>query len=102
MNTLIHADIFFFVTTIAVVVVAIALTVALIYLAKVLSDIKDITRQAKEETALFREDIAGLRSDVRREGFRLERFAVFARNLFKKSIASKTASSRSKRKGREQ
>ncbi len=100
MNTLIHADIFFFVTTIAVVVVAIALTVALIYLAKVLSDIKDITRQAKEETALFREDIAGLRSDVRREGFRLERFAAFARNLFKKDGVAKTVStSRSKKKG---
>ena len=49
---------------------------------------------------LFREDIAGLRSDVRREGFRLERFAAFARNLFKKDGVAKTVStSRSKKKG---
>ena len=69
MNTLIHADIFFFVTTIAVVIVGIALTVALIYLAKVFSDVREITRQVKEEAILFREDIAGLRADVKREGF---------------------------------
>jgi hypothetical protein len=85
MDTLIHADIFFFVTTIAVVIVSIALTIALIYLAKVLSDVKEITQQAKEETVLFREDIKGLRSDIKREGFRFERFAMFVRNLFKKT-----------------
>jgi hypothetical protein len=85
MDTLIHADIFFFVTTIVVVIVGIALTVALIYLAKVLSDVKDITRQVKEETILFREDIGGLRSDIKREGFRMERFLAFITNFFKKT-----------------
>jgi len=85
MGTLIHADIFFFVTTIAVVVVGIALTIALIYLAKVLSDIKEITKQVKEETILFREDIGGLRGDIKKEGFRAERFLIFIKNLFKKT-----------------
>jgi hypothetical protein len=85
MDTLIHADIFFFVTTVVVILVGIALTVALIYLAKVLSDIKEITKQVKEETILFREDIKGLRSDVKQEGFRVERFWMFIRNLFKKT-----------------
>jgi hypothetical protein len=85
MDTLIHADIFFFVTTVAVIVVGIALTVALIYLANVLSDIKEITKQVKEETILFREDIRDLRSDVKNEGFRAERFLMFVRNLFKKT-----------------
>jgi type II secretory pathway pseudopilin PulG len=85
MDTLIHADIFFFVTTIVVVIVGIAFTVALIYLAKVLSDIKEITKQVKEEAMLVREDIQGLRSDVKREGFRVERFLMFIKNLFKKT-----------------
>jgi uncharacterized protein YoxC len=85
MDTLIHADIFFFVTTVVVIVVGIALTIALIYMAKVLSDVKDITKQVKEETILFREDIKGLRSDVQHEGFRAERFLMFIRNLFKKT-----------------
>jgi hypothetical protein len=90
MDTLIHADIFFFVTTIAVVVVAIALTVALIYLAKVLSDLRDITRQVKEETVLFREDIKGLRGDIKKEGFRVERLMMFFGNMFKKIKARST------------
>ena len=85
MSTLIHADVFFFVTTFAVIAVAIALTVALIYLAKALSDIKEITGQLKEETRLFRSDIADLRAGVRKEGFRLE--AIFG---FLKSIARRT------------
>jgi hypothetical protein len=87
MNTLIHADIFFFVTTIVVIVVGIAFTIALIYLAKVLSDVKEITQQVKEETMLVREDIKGLRSDVKKEGFRMERFLMFIKNLFKKTNA---------------
>jgi hypothetical protein len=85
MASLIHADIFFFVTTIVVVIVGTALTIALIYLAKVLSDIKEITRQVKEEAILVRGDIADLRRDVKREGFRIERFVSFFRTLFKKS-----------------
>jgi hypothetical protein len=83
METLIHADIFFFVTTIVVVIVGIALTIALIYLAKVLRDIKAITREVKEETILFRQDIGNLRNDIRREGFRLEQIWSFFRNIVK-------------------
>lgn len=85
MNTLIHADIFFFVTTVVVIVVGIAFTVALIYLTKVLSDIKEITKQVKEETILFREDVAGLRNDIKKEGFRAEHFLMFVKNFFKKT-----------------
>ncbi len=84
MSTLIHADIFFFVTTIVVVLVGTALTVALIYLSKVLSDVREITKQVKEETILFRGDIAGLRDDVKREGFRLERLMLFFKTLMKR------------------
>jgi hypothetical protein len=85
MDTLIHADIFFFVTTIVVVIVGIALTVALVYLVKVLSDVKAITKQVKEETILLREDIGELRGDIKKEGFRAERFFMFIKNLFKKT-----------------
>jgi hypothetical protein len=87
MDTLIHADIFFFVTTIVVVIVGVALTVALIYLAKILSDVKEITKQVKEETILFREDVKGLRGDIKKEGFRVERLMMFLKNLFKKTSA---------------
>jgi hypothetical protein len=96
MSTLVHADIFFLVTTIVVVIVGIALTIALIYLAKVLSDIKLITGQVKEETILFRQDIGELRNDIKREGFRAERFFMFFRNFFKRTEVVTKARSKKK------
>jgi hypothetical protein len=98
MDTLIHADVFFFVTTIVVVVVGIALTIALIYLAKVLSDIKTITKQVKEETMLFRDDIAELRGDIKKEGFRAERLFMFLRNIFRRTEAKTKARSKKESK----
>lgn len=95
MDTLIHADVFFFVTTIAVVVVGIAFTVVLVYLAKILRDVKEVTEQVKEETILFRRDIADLRGDVKKEGFRAQRIFMFFRNFFKGTEAN--AKTRSKK-----
>ena len=93
MDTLIHADIFFFVTTIAVVVVAAALTAVLIYLAKVLHDIKKITAQVHEETVLFREDLHDLRQGVRQEGFKITHFIGFFKKLFKHKKTSRSKNS---------
>ena len=80
MDTLIHADIFFFITTIAVVVITLLVVVVLIYLIKVLNRIKSIAEQVRDETILFREDIHDLRDSVRREGFKIKNlFTVFQR-----------------------
>ena len=83
MDTLVHADIFFFVTTIVVGVVGAVFTIALIYLVKILIDLRDITRQVKEEAVLFRQDLGNLRSDIHREGFRMERMVSFFRTFLK-------------------
>ena len=90
MDTLIHADIFFFVTTIAVVIVAAVLTVVLIYLAKVLSNIKKITEQVHEEAVLFREDLRDLRGQVRHEGFKVQRLIDFLNKLAKRKKNSRS------------
>ncbi len=70
MDTLIHADIFFFVTTIAVVVVTIALTVLIVYLVKVFRNVRRITDVVREETILLRRDIGDLRNEIRARGTR--------------------------------
>ena len=70
MDTLIHADIFFFVTTIAVVVITIALTVLVVYLVKVFRSVRKIADMVSDETVLVRKDIADLRSEVRVRGAR--------------------------------
>jgi len=97
MDTLIHADIFFFVTTIAVVAITLLLIIVLIYLIKVLNRIKSIAEQVRDETILFREDIHDLRDSVKREGFKLkslfsvvQRFIPFISKQKEKSGSKKS------------
>lgn len=90
MNTLIHADIFFFVTTIVVVVVGLLFVIALIYLIKVLNRIKTIAEQVRDETVLFREDIHDLRDSVRREGFKVKSLFDFGYSFFKRRSGKKS------------
>ncbi len=92
MSTLVHADIFFFVTTIAVVVVAAVFTAALVYLVKILRDLKEVTAQVREETVLFREDLKGVRDEIRRDGFTLR--GIFS--ILAKFFSGKERTSRSK------
>ncbi len=92
-----HADIFFFVTTVAVVVVALALTIVLVYLAKVLSDIKSITEQVREEAILFRGDINKLRSEMRDDGFRVERLFSFFRGFMKRKSSGSKLNNKTKK-----
>lgn len=47
MDTLIHADIFFFITSVAVVVLTILLVVVLFYVIKILRNFKDISDTLK-------------------------------------------------------
>lgn len=92
MDTLIHADIFFFVTTFAVIAVAAALTVVLIRLSRILGDIKEITEHVHDETVLVRKDIGELRNQIKTEGFKLVNVVDTVMGFFKKhkSTRSKT------------
>jgi uncharacterized protein YoxC len=89
MNTLIHADIFFFVTTIAVVIVALAVAVVLFYSIKILKNVREISEAIKDETNLIREDIQAARENVRREGFKLKHLASFFSGFPNKKTRSK-------------
>jgi uncharacterized protein YoxC len=83
MATLVHADVFFFVTTVMVVVVGIALTVALIYLASALRQVRIVMQEVKEEAVLMRRDIEQFRDNVRRGEWKLKTLADAAIGLFK-------------------
>ena len=94
MDTLIHADIFFFVTTIVVIVVGILFAIALIYLVMILKRVKNITEAVREETILFREDIHELRGSVKREGFKLKSMLNFGYNIFDRFNGKKSKKSK--------
>jgi uncharacterized protein YoxC len=90
MTTLIHADIFFFVTTIAVIVVAAVFAVVGFYFIGILKNVRDISDAVKEETNLIREDIHMAREDIKREGFKLKQLvSLFSRFSMKKTRSKK-------------
>ncbi len=68
METLIKADIFFFITSISIVFITIIVAWGLIYVLRILRNVKDISDEAVEETKRVVEDIGELRQDLKREG----------------------------------
>lgn len=70
MDEFLKMDIFFVVTTIAVVVMTVLGTLVLIRVLRILKNVEDISLMVEEEGQKFREDIARVRSSVREEGLR--------------------------------
>ncbi len=77
MDTFMKADIFFFVTTIAVVAVTICLVYAGYYLIRILRNVDAISEEVKNESQLVREDIGDLRQNIREEGMKVKHFVNF-------------------------
>ena len=70
MDTLAKSDIFFLITSIAVVIVTALLAVALIYAISILREAKKISAAVKDESAAVIADIAEARRFVRKEGMK--------------------------------
>jgi len=64
MESLVQADIFFFVTTIAVVVVGIGALIALVYLILLLRDIHEFFQIVRKEAAVIIDDIEQFRENI--------------------------------------
>ena len=66
MESLLRSDIFFFITSVAVVVVTIFLVVALWYVIRILRNVKDVSDLIKKESVFVINDIAGVRTSIRK------------------------------------
>ena len=67
MQTLIHADIFFFITTIAVILVTLVSVIILIYIVIILKDVRELSRIIKREGTEITEDMHAFRQEVKEE-----------------------------------
>jgi hypothetical protein len=76
-ENLIHADIFFFITSIAVIVVGISLTIVLVYLIRILHNIDSLTKKVEHETGELLSDVRLLRHEIKSEGFKLKHLFSF-------------------------
>ena len=70
MNDFLKMDIFFAVTTVAVVVISILMIFVLIRVLRILRNVEDISTIVEEEGQKIREDIAHVRESVKEEGVR--------------------------------
>ena len=67
MQTLVHADIFFFITTIAVILLTIVFVVILVYIVVILKDIRELSRIVRREGAEIAEDVHNIRTEIKDE-----------------------------------
>lgn len=75
MDTLVHADIFFFVSTIALVVLSIALLIALYFAIGVLRDARKISARMERASINLEKDFDALRESVKAEGNKVKGIA---------------------------
>jgi len=68
MTSIIKADVFFFITSISVVVVGILLTVALVYAIRTLQDIRKFSRRLLKEGDEILTDITEAREYIKKKG----------------------------------
>jgi formate-dependent nitrite reductase membrane component NrfD len=82
MNSLVHADIFFFVSTIAVVLVTILLIILFIFIVKILQDVRNFTRKARTEGEFWVYEMRNFRQSSRFSRFGLRVFLRLLRAIF--------------------
>lgn len=73
-STFIKADIFFFVTTIAIIIISICVVILSVYLYKILKDVKALSQKTKDEGERIIETIGLLREDVLERRQQLNQF----------------------------
>lgn len=88
MNEIAKADMFFVITTIAVIVVSVVFVIALVYVIRILRDFKQVTGKVKEEGERISKDLADLHTAVREQGARVAQ-AVSSFGSKKKRAAKK-------------
>lgn len=102
MDTLIQADIFFFITSIAVILVAILVIVLLAYGVKIARTVSSIATTIKEESENVIEDIAELRGRVKEEGVKVSAFWRFVTGFILNRFADKfTGATKTEKKSRQ-
>lgn len=89
MSDFLKMDIFFAVTTVAVIVVSFVLTLVLIRVLSILRKIDDVTALVREEGEQLREDIANVREQVQEGGLRIGHLLGFLTGMKKRKPRAK-------------
>lgn len=82
MQTLIHADIFFFITSVFIVFLTVGFVIALFYIIPILKDMRHLSALAKEKGDKLAEDLDDLRNAVKEEGVKARSILDYFLSLF--------------------
>lgn len=82
MATLIHADIFFFITTIVTIVLGILFAVVIFYIILILRDLRHISELARKGGEKLAGDLDELRETAKEEGLKIKTIFDFFLALF--------------------
>ncbi|HEX9502908.1 MAG TPA: hypothetical protein VF974_01115 [Patescibacteria group bacterium] len=83
MNDFTQMHVFFFIASIAAIIVAVLLAVMISYFIKILRDINYISGKAKKEADLISEDLSELHEKVRAHGMKFRYIISFIRNIYR-------------------
>lgn len=89
MSEILHANIFFFITSGAVILVTVFLAWGLYYVVRILKNVQDITERVDQETIELGADIKALRATIKQEGFKLVTLYTFFQKMLKPFLPKK-------------
>lgn len=93
MADVLHADVFFFISSIATIIITVALSIALYYAIRILRDLKEVTEKIREASGELEKDFESLRASVKDEGLRVrtivELVLAFVARQFRKPRAKR-------------
>lgn len=92
-ESLIHADIFFFISTIALILITAGIVIASVYVIRTLSDARQIMARWKEENEHIIRDVRDLRVAVRGEGVKWKFIADKIASFFEHILSIEHAKS---------
>jgi hypothetical protein len=88
-SSFIHADIFFFISTISLIIITAGFVLVFVYVLGILRNVRDITDRAKAEWSEIVIDIRKLRIALRDEGVKWKHVVDLVRNFFVRQPAKK-------------
>jgi uncharacterized protein YpmB len=82
-------DVFFFISSLATIILTILLIILLVYLISFARDLKFISGKAKIEAENLAKDLSDLRQSIKRQGFKIKNLAKFFINILKRNKKGK-------------
>ena len=89
MDSIIKSEIFFFITSIAVIALSVGAAAVLVYAIRILRNADHIAKLVRDESDLIAKDVSQLRESAEKEGVKISRLSRLLRKYFNKYIKVK-------------